>query len=195
MPRTRRPVSTHRRVDPLRDGEGTNGVPPAKPTSRVLKRLHYGVVGTAVAVYAFLDDLLFAPVLITAAVLFPWYLTSGVSTAVFTFVNVVCCSWVQRSWDTWIHTQGARLEARLAKLREGRLLKYPARWITRDSDIWVTVAAGLIGAVIVVTVIRLLGGTPIGRRRVIFGSLAYSAGFTATYTGVGIGLHDLLRLI
>lgn len=188
-------MSAHRRGDPLRDGEGTNGVPPAKTASRALKRFQYGIVGTAVAVYAFLDDLLFAPVLVTAAVLFPWYLTLCVATAVFTFVNVVCCSWVQRSWDIWIHTQGARLEARLAKLREGRLLKYPARWITRDSDIWVTVAAGLLGTVIVVTVIRLLGGKRIGRRRVIFGSLAYSAGFTATYTGVGIGLHDLLRLI
>ncbi len=147
------------------------------------------------AVYAFLDDLLFAPVLVTATVLFPWYLTLGAATAIFTFVNVVSCSWVQRSWDTWIHAQGARLEARLAGLREGRLLKFPARWITRDSDIWVTVAAGLIGTVIVVTVIRLLGGAPIGRRRVFFASLAYSVGFTATYTGVGIGLHGLLRLI
>jgi hypothetical protein len=180
---------------PLGDGEDPNGVPPAKPTSRAVKRFRHGVVGTAVAVYALLDDLLFAPVLVTAAVLFPWYLTLCVATAVFTFVNVVSCTWVQRRWDTWIGTQGARLEARLARLREGRLLKYPARWITRDSDIWVTVAAGLIGTVIVVTVIRLLGGTPIDRRRVIFGSLAYSAGFTATYTGVGIGLHDLLRLI
>ena len=188
-------MSAHRRADPSRDGEGTNGVPPAKPPSRALKQLHFGIVGTAVAVYAFLDDLLFAPVLIAAAVLFPWYLTLVVATAVFTFVNVVSCSWVQRSWDTWIHARGARLEARLAKLRARRLMKYPARWITRDSDIWVTVAAGLIGTVIVVTVIRLLGGAPVGRRRVIFASLAYSAGFTATYTGVGIGLHDLLRLI
>jgi hypothetical protein len=61
--------------------------------------------------------------------------------------------------------------------------------------VWVTVAAGLIGTVIVVAVIRLLGGKPVGHRRVVFASLAYSAGFAATYTGVGIGIDDLLRLI
>jgi len=195
MRRTRRLLSARRRVDLRRDQEGSIDVPAAKPASRALKRLQYGVVGTAVAVYAFLDDLLLGPILVAAAVLFPWYLTMGAATGVFTLVNIICCNWLQRSWDTWIQRHGARLDARLAKLRDGRLLKYPARWITRDSDVWVTVAAGLIGTVIVVTVIRLLGSKPVGHRRVVFASFAYSAGFVATYTGVGIGIGDLLRLI
>lgn len=160
-----------------------------------LTRFKSGVVGTGVAIYAFLDDLLLAPILIAAAVLFPWYLTMGVAAGTFTLLNVACCNWVQSSWDSWIHGQGARLEARLAKLRDHRVLRYPVRWITRDSDVWVTVAAGLIGTVIVITVIRLLGGKPVGHRRLVFASLAYSAGFAATYTGVGVGLDDLLRLL
>lgn len=171
------------------------GISPTKPASRRFARLHFGIVGAAVAIYAFLDDLFLGPVVVATAVFFPWYLTMGAATGVFTLVNIACCNWLQTRWDTWIRRQGARLEARLAKLREGRLLKYPARWITRDSDVWVTIASGLIGTVIVVTVIRLLGGTPIGQRRVLFASFAYSAGFAATYTGVGIGIHDLFRLL
>jgi hypothetical protein len=167
----------------------------AKPERHAPERLERGVVGAAVAVYAFLDDLFLGPILVTTAVLFPWYLTMGAASVLFTFVNVACCNWLQRGWDSWIDGHGAKLETRLAKLRDGRLLRYPARWITRDSDVWVTVAAGLIGTVIVVAVIRLLGGKPVGHRRVVFASLAYSAGFAATYTGVGIGIDDLLRLI
>jgi len=45
------------------------------------------------------------------------------------------------------------------------------------------------------TTIRPLGGRPVGHLRVVFASLAYSAGFAATCTGVGVGLEDLLRLL
>ena len=159
-----------------------------------LARVANRVVGAAVAAYAFLDDLLLGPVLVAAAVWFPWYLTFGASAAVFTFVNVACCNWVQRRWSIWIHGRGSTLEAKLERRRRSRLLRHPIGWITRDSDMWVTIAAGLIGTVIVVAVVRLLGGTPVGRRRVLFASVAYSAGFAATYTGVGVGIDDLVRL-
>ena len=154
-----------------------------------------GVVGALVAVYAFLDDLLLAPILVGATIWFPWYLTFGVAAALFTFTNIACCNWVQRGWDSWIHGHGTRLEARLDKLRRGRLLRHPLAWISRDSDVWVTIAAGLIGTVIVVAVIRLAGGEPVGHRRLVFASLAYSAGFAATYTGVGVAIKDVLRVV
>ena len=49
--------------------------------------------------------------------------------------------------------------------------------------------------VIVVTAARLAGGKPVGQRRLLYASVAYSVGFAATYTGVGVGIHDLLRVI
>lgn len=166
-----------------------------KPESHVPVRLANRVIGAAVATYAFLDDLLLGPILVAGAVWFPWYLVLGSAAGLFTFINVACCNWVQQSWDSWIHGQGAKLESRLEQRRRSRLLRHPVGWITRDSDVWVTIAAGLIGTVIVVTVVRLLGGNPVGRRRVIFASLAYSIGFAATYTGVGVGIGDLARLM
>ena len=164
------------------------------PESQVLRRLANGAIGAAVGVYAFLDDLLLGPILVAVAVWVPWYLTLAVAAAVLTFVNITCCTWMQRSWDSWIQGQGARLEARLVKLRRGRLLRHPLGWITRDSDVLFTIAAGLIGTVIVVAVARLAGSKPVGQRRVMFGSIAYSIGFAATYTGVGIGIGDLVQL-
>ena len=166
-----------------------------KPQGRPLATLEQGVIAAAVGIYAFLDDLLLGPMLVAAAVLFPWYLILASAAGLFTFINIGCCTWLQRRWDRWVHCHGARLEARVDKLRRGRLTRHPIRWMTRDSDVWVTIAAGFIGTVIVVGVIRLLGGPPVTHRRLVYASVAYSAGFAATYTGVGVGIHDLLRFV
>ncbi len=107
-----------------------------KSKSQALVRLANGVIGALVAVYAFLDDLLLGPILVGVALWVPWYLTFGVAAGLLTSINIACCNWVQRSWDSWIHGRGAKLEARLEKRRRGRLLKHPLGWITRDSDVW-----------------------------------------------------------
>jgi hypothetical protein len=163
--------------------------------SHRLARVADGAIGAFVGVYAFLDDLLLGPVLIAVTVWVPWYLVFAVAGGVLTLVNIACCTWMQRRWDEWILGYGAKLETRLAKLRRGRVLKHPFGWITRDSTVLITVAAGLIGTVIVVAVIRLAGAKPIGRRRILFASVAYSAGFAATYTGVGVAIEHLVRVL
>ena len=166
-----------------------------KPESHVLVRVANGVIGALVAAYAFLDDLLLGPILVGLAVWLPWYLTFGVASGVLAFINIACCNWMQQRWDSWIHGHGAKLEAALEKRRRGRLLRHPLAWITRDADVWLTIAAGLIGTVIVVAVARLAGSKPIGQRRIVFASVAYSVGFAATYTGVGVGIASLVRAI
>jgi hypothetical protein len=133
-------------------------------------------------------------VLIAVTVWVPWYLVFGISAGVLTVVNIACCNWLQGSWDEWIQGHGQKLEERLEKLRRGRILRHPLGWITHDSTVMITIAAGLIGTVIVVAVIRLAGSAPIGPRRILFGSLAYSIGFAATYTGVGVAVMKLVRL-
>src|SRR5262249_28590135 len=148
-----------------------------------------GAIGALVGIYAFLDDAILGPVLVAATVWFPWYLDFAVAAAALTLVNIVCCNWMQRSWDEWIRGQGARLESRLEKLRRGRLLRHPLGWIARDSTILFVIAAGLIGTVIVVAVIRLAGSRAVSQRQILIGSLAYSIGFAATYTGVGVAIR------
>ena len=163
--------------------------------SHTLRRVANGVIGTLVGVYAFLDDLLIGPMLVAATVWVPWYLVFGVAATALTFVNIGCCNWMQRSWDEWILGYGAKLERKLEKLRRGRLLKHPLGWIARDSTVLLTIAAGLIGTVIVVAVTRLAGSRSVGKRQVLFGSIAYSIGFAATYTGVGIAIEHLVQII
>jgi hypothetical protein len=164
------------------------------PESRALTRVANGAIGALVGIYAFLDDLLLGPVLVAMTVWVPWYFEFAIAAGALTFVNILCCNWLQRSWDDWIRGYGAKLEARLEKLRRGRLLRYPLGWITRDSVVLITIAAGLIGTVIVVAVIRLAGSKPIGQRRILFASIAYSVGFAATYTGVGVAIRQLVRI-
>jgi hypothetical protein len=162
---------------------------------RLISRLANGAIGALVGVYAFLDDLLLGPILVAVTVWVPWYLVFGIAVGALTFVNIVCCAWMQHRWDDWIRGYGARLETRLEKLRRGRVLKHPLGWISRDSTVLLVIAAGLIGTVIVVAVARLAGSNPIGRRRVLLASLSYSIGFAATYTGVGVAIERLVRLI
>lgn len=154
------------------------------------RRLLSGLTGAAVAACAFLDDLV--GVLVLAASL-PWWVTFAIAAPLFSCINIACCTWLQRSWETWSEGNGARLEAMLVKKRRNRLLRLPLAWIARDSDVWFTIAAGLIGTVIVYAVTRLSGGATLSRRRIVFGSVAYSVGFAATYSGVGIGVGDLIR--
>jgi hypothetical protein len=121
--------------------------------------------------------------------------TFGLTAPVLTLVNIVCCNWLQRGWESWIHGHGARLEAKLERMRRGRLLRHPVGWIARESIVWFTIAAGLIGTVIVVAVTRLSGGREVGKRRIALASVAYSVGFAATYTGIGLGIGDLLHVL
>lgn len=166
--------------------------PATKSESNAFARAANGAIGAAVAVYAFLDDLILGPILVALTVWVPWYLIFGVAAGVLTFVNIASCNWMQRNWDTWIRGNGAKLEKKLEKLRRGRLLRHPLGWITRDSAVLLTVAAGLIGTIIVVAVTRLAGSRTIGQRNILFASVAYSIGFAATYTGVGVAVRNLV---
>jgi hypothetical protein len=169
--------------------------PSVSPESHTLARVANGVIGTLVGVYAFFDDLLLGPIVVAVTVWVPWYLVFGIAAAALTFINIACCNWMQRSWDEWIRGYGAKLEKRLEKLRRGRLLKHPLSWIARDSTVLLTIAAGLIGTVIVVAVARLAGRKTIGQRQIVFASIAYSVGFAATYTGVGVAIEHLVQII
>lgn len=166
-----------------------------RPKEHLLVRLADGLMGPAVGAYAFLDDLFLGPIVVGLAVWLPWYVAFGLAAPMLTLVNIASCNWLQRSWESWIQGHGAKLEAKLERLRRSRLLRHPVGWIARESEVWFVIAAGLIGTVIVVGVARLSGGEPVARRTLAFASVAYSAGFAATYTIVGLGIGDLLRVV
>lgn len=161
----------------------------------MLARIRGGFAAAVVGAYAFLDDLLLGPIVVALAVWLPWYLVLALAAAAFSLINVACCNWLQARWDTWLQWHGAKLERRLGRLQRSRILRHPFGWIARDSPLWFTIAAGLIGTVIAVAVARVAGTKEIGHRRVVVASIAYSIGFAATYTGLGVGLEDLISLL
>jgi hypothetical protein len=80
----------------------------------------------------------------------------------------------------------------LEKLRSGKLLKTPVGWVRNGSEVGFTLAAVVINAITVVALARLIGGAPIGNRRVTEAALGYSIFFASLFTLIGIGFEDLL---
>ena len=152
-------------------------------------------MGTVVAAFAFFDGVFIGmPIAALAASLRPLTVFVGAAIAV-TLLSIACCSWVDRRWDEWSAGNASRLARRLEKMRESRLLAHPVAWIPRGSDRWYAVAAAVANPVLVAALSRPLSGLPIGRRRIVLGSVAYAIPYVAIWSIVGYLLGDTLRAV
>jgi hypothetical protein len=160
---------------------------------RVGSAARTGVVGTVVGGVAFFDGVFIgAPVALLAATLRP-LLVYAVATAVVIAVVIACCSWVDRRWDDWFSGNGTRVEKRLDSMRQSRLMSHPVAWIQRGSDRWYALAAAVANPILIGALARLVGGRPIGRRRIVLGAVAYAIPYCAMWTVVGLALGDSFR--
>ena len=73
-------------------------------------------------------------------------------------INIACCRWVQRYWESWIAGNGERIEAKLGNMRRSRVMKHPVAWMTRGSDWWCALATAIVSPIMVAAAARLLGG-------------------------------------
>ena len=168
---------------------------PANSVQRARHAARTGIVGAIVAAVAFFDGVFIGmPIAVLAASLRPLTVFVGAAIAV-TLLSVACCSWVDRRWDEWSAGNASRLERRLEKMRESRLLAHPVAWIQRGSDRWYAVAAAVANPVLVAALSRPLSGLPIGRRRIVLGSVAYAIPYVAMWSIVGYLLGDTLRAV
>ena len=108
-------------------------------------------------------------------------------------INIACCRWLQHHWESWIAGSGNRVEAKLAKMRESRVMKHPVAWITRGSDWWYALATAIVNPIIVVAAARTIGGQPISERRILIASIAYAVPMAAVFTITGYALGEALR--
>jgi hypothetical protein len=152
-----------------------------------------GVIGTAVVGIGFFDGVfLGAPIaLVTAAVGSPLVFVAA-ATAVACLV-IVCCAWVDRSWDVWLSGNGARVETTLGKMRASRLMSHPMAWIQDGSDRRYALAAALANPILVLAFARSLTGAPIGERRILLGAVAYAIPYVAIWTLLGWTLGTTIR--
>lgn len=157
---------------------------------RTLRHLLTTAVATFVAAIAFVDDLVIGPIVIALAAWLPALLTFAVAAGAYSFLTLWACEWMLRRWEQWIAGHGSRLERRFEKWRQGRLLKYPVRWIERGSTVGFALASVILGTVIVTAVVRLSTGQSVPRRRLIISSIVYGVWFAALYTAIGFGIGD-----
>jgi hypothetical protein len=152
-----------------------------------------GAAGTVVAGFAFFDGVfLGAPIALLAATFRP-SLVYVVATAAVVVIVVGSCRWLERRWDDWFSGNGTRMEGRLERMRGSRLLAHPVAWMERGSDRWYAFAAAVANPILVAALARLLGGKPVGRRRVLLGAVAYAVPYVALWSLVGFALGDTIR--
>ena len=149
--------------------------------------------GTVVGAVAFFDGVFVgAPVAVLAASLRPLLVYVGAACAV-SLLSIGCCRWLNRRWDDWLLGHGARIERRLAGMRASRLLQHPVAWIESTSDRRYAVAAAIVNPILVVALARSIGGTQIGDRRIVLGSIAYALPYVAMWTVVVVVLGDTIH--
>jgi hypothetical protein len=169
----------------------TRWVPPPSSTER--GGAPTGVVGTIVAAFAFFDGIfLGAPIALLAAAFRPSLVYVGATVAVILLV-IGCCSWVDRRWDDWFSGNGKRIETSLERMRASRLMSHPVTWIQRGSDRWYAFAAAVANPILIAALARFVGGTPVGERRILLGSVAYAIPYVAMWSLVGLALGETLR--
>jgi hypothetical protein len=150
-------------------------------------------MGTLVAAYGLFDTLLMGvPIVLLAAWLNP-LLVFAVAAVGVTAADGLCCTWLDREWDGWFAGYARRIEPRVERMRDARLLRHPVAWIEHGSDRQFALGAAITNAIIATVISRLLNGAPVGPRRILMASFAYGVFFTGLYTFVGFLLGSVLR--
>lgn len=152
------------------------------------------LVGAGVVVWAFLDPLIGIILVVLAAWLRPWVVFL-VAAVVLTIINTALCSWLDRSWDPFVAGPGKKLEARLEKMRRGRMMRHPVKWITDGSAFWYSLAAMLTNAITCVAIARVVGGEPIGERRVRLAAVSFSIFEAGLFVLIGWAMGDVIRAL
>jgi hypothetical protein len=164
--------------------------PPDSP--HAVRAARTGVVGTAVMGFAFFDRLLLGlPIALLAASFRPSLVYAAATITVVVLV-IGCCRWIDRHWDAWFSGNGVRIERRLETMRASRLLARPVAWLQRGSDRSYAFAAAVANPILVAALARVLGGTPVGERRVVLGAIAYAIPYVAMWAIVGLTFADTL---
>ena len=169
----------------------------AAPTStdRGAGAARTGVVGTIVAAVAFFDGVFIgAPIAVLAASFRP-SLVYIVATLIVVVLVVGCCRWVDRRWDDRFSGNGTRIEKRLERMRESRLMARPVEWTQRGSDRWYALAAAAANPILVATFARFVGGEPVGERRIFLGAVAYALPYVAMWSIVGVAFGRTIGAI
>jgi cation transporter-like permease len=88
--------------------------------------------------------------------------------------------------------RGHKIQAKLSKLRTGRFMRHPVRWVTSGSSFLFAFASTLLNPALVTVVARLLGGQRVGERKIFVASLTYAILSSLVLTAIGFGVGKAL---
>jgi hypothetical protein len=131
------------------------------------------------------------PILVLAATYDPLLVFVGAATGIL-LLNIACCTWIDENWGIWIAGRGARVAAKLDRLRDGKTVSKTLGWITGGSGVRYAVAAAIVNAIIVVGTTRVATGVPVGNRRIRIASLAYAVMFAGVFSACGGALGRVI---
>ncbi|HEX3453144.1 MAG TPA: hypothetical protein VHS03_00850 [Gaiellaceae bacterium] len=161
---------------------------PSSSTERVGRAARTGAAGTVVGAVAFFDGACIGmPIAALAAALRPLFVFPAGAVAV-SLLAIACCTWLERRWGDWSSGNRNRLERRLGRMRESRLMRKPVAWLEHGSDRQYAFVAAVANPVLVAALARSIGGCPIGRRRIVLGAVAYAIPYVALWTLVGVAI-------
>lgn len=152
-------------------------------------------MGTLVLAYWLLDGIVFGiPVVLLAA----WLnalVVFIVAAAVLVPINIVSCRWIDRHWDGWMASHGKRVESKLQKIRKGRIMSHPAKWVTGASDGLYVIAAAVTSGITAVSLARVISGRPVGEHRVIVAAVTYGIFCSGLWALIGFLAGDAIRAL
>ena len=152
-------------------------------------------MGTLVLAYWLLDGFVFGiPVVILAA----WFNALAVfivAAAVLVPLNLVLCGWLDQHWDGWMAKHGTRVERKLQKMRNSRIMSHPVKWVTGASGGLYALAAAVTSGITTVSLARLIGGRPIGKHRVVVAAVAYGLFCSGLWALIGFLAGDAIRAL
>jgi len=153
------------------------------------------VIGGAIAFYAVFDALTVGVPLLVLSARYQSVLVFALGAVAVFALNIACCTWVDDNWGIWMAGSGARVEAKLERMRDAKALRKPIGWIRTGSTLTYALAAAVINAILVVATARVVTGRTVGRARIRTASLAYALLFTAVFTACGYVLGRVIRAL
>ena len=152
-------------------------------------------IGGAIAIYAVFDSLIVGLPTLALAATHDSLRVFVVAAAAIALLNIACCSWVDQHWGTWMGSSGARVGARLEKMRSRKSLQKPIGWIEQGSPGRYALAAAIVNAILVVGTARVITGNPVGPRRIRVAALSYGITFAGVYSLCGYMLGRLIAAL
>lgn len=146
--------------------------PIAIPDGASSSAVRTGAIASLVALWWTIGGEIALLGLVALAILASPLLAFAFAAAGLTIIDTAACAWLDRHWDEWMARSGDRAARTLERMRSNDFLRRVVGWMTGTSPLRFVIAAVVTSPITTVCIVRLGGGTTIGRSRILGAALA-----------------------